>query len=219
MCVILCADTARPSAALVRAAVKTNPDGNGIAWLERKRVVWAKGLSDEKFAEAVASAPLPFIAHARIATCGGDALALCHPFPVNALAGAEKLHGTDDAVIFHNGTWKTWQTTMLDALVRQSKKMPAGAWSDSRAMAWLAHRFGLEVLTLLPSEMRIATLTKAGITMLGNDWTKLASGLHVSNMRWEKHTDAGRSSSSRPFGRGAEKRRSASDSCPALLFR
>ena len=226
MCVILLAEKARPSRSLIDAACSTNPDGNGIAWIERKHVVWAKGLSTDDFQEAVARAPFPFIAHARIATVGGTPEELCHPFPIEPAAGGGQTSGQAPAVLFHNGTWDAWQDHLLAAMVRQDAPMPAGLWNDSRAMAWLVHRFGYGLLQTFPETQRTAVLTLQGIYSYGKNWTKVAEGLFASNTRWRKE----RASSSscgprlleddrRPFATPAKRGRKRATKAAASLAR
>jgi hypothetical protein len=187
MCVIVIAETARPSPALIRAAIDANPDGNGIAWIDGQKVAWAKGLDDKAFLEACASAPLPFIAHARIASVGGKTAELCHPFPLEASLGADRHSGFAPGVLFHNGHWGDWKGQLLNALTAQSKKMPRGQWSDTRAMAYLAWRYGPDILRLLPDSQRIATLTANGeVESYGKGWSKVANGLWTSNTFWQR---------------------------------
>ena len=188
MCVIVVAETARPSQALVRAAIHANPDGNGIAWVEGRKVAWIKGLDDDALVQACATAPLPFIAHARIASVGGKTKELCHPFPVVEGLGLDKLSGFAPLALFHNGHWNDWKSALLNALTAQGKKLPRGQWSDTRAMAYLAYRYGADALTLLPTGQRIATLDARGEVMTyGQGWSKVAEGLWTSNALWQRN--------------------------------
>lgn len=182
MCVIIIADQNRPSRAFLEAAAKQNPHGAGIAYRHGKdnKVHYRKGLDPKPIIALAATVPLPFVIHFRIETNGGISAGLCHPF---ALGAPNKTEGRTEAAIFHNGTWADWQDYTLRAVTDgQRDKLPSGAWSDSRALAYLAGRYGLEILDLVEDKQRIAILTHDDVIRHGKNWINLA-GLWLSNLR------------------------------------
>jgi len=177
MCVILCANERRLTPQMVEDANRANPDGLGLAWIERGAVRWRKGLSLRDAKDIVTDVPVPYVLHARWATVGGVTPALCHPFPIN-LQMSPALTGRARSVLFHNGHWAEW-TRWLDA------KRPAGAWSDSRGMAWLSAIYGQSVLEEIAATQKLAVLNTRGITLYGHGWKELHGGaIFASNLNW-----------------------------------
>src|SRR5262245_53468826 len=126
MCVILVAETGRLTPRMIDLAVDRNPDGNGLAWIERKSVRFEKDLSAADVREMLDWLPLPYVFHARIATVGGVCPELCHPFPLDRRVKPLALAGwSPKGVLFHNGHWGAWKQFADPSKV-------IGLWSDSR---------------------------------------------------------------------------------------
>lgn len=149
MCVILVCDTTRPSPDMVMKAWKQNDHGGGIAWRQGGYVHWEKNLTEAQMQKACAEMPFPFVAHFRIASQGGRGKSLCHPFEVGKAANSALSGKTKGTVLFHNGTWTGWRTSMLDACIRANVKVPTGEWSDTRAMALMASIYGDGILEFI----------------------------------------------------------------------
>lgn len=158
MCVIMAADTTRPTPQMVAGGFSSNSHGAGIAWrgidAEGFPVVhWAKGIDDleiiQKFA---AETPLPYILHFRIASIGEKIKQLTHPFLVDPESPCHLQGTTRGSVLFHNGTWNAWRNVFIDCSLRGLWPIPTGPWSDSRAMAILASRLGVGYLDFLSDE-------------------------------------------------------------------
>jgi len=94
--------------------------------------------------ELIAKAPLPFVCHFRIQTVGGKKAGLCHPFPVHDDVTLALKGETEGFVLFHNGHWGQWRSSVMEAVFKGQLKLPKGKWSDSRAMAWSAAQFVLQ---------------------------------------------------------------------------
>lgn len=161
MCVIYVCRTAIPPLEEL-AAGAMNDDGAGVAWVDvingKPRVRWKKGLKDENAVhEVVKDLKPPVMIHFRLATIGGDTPLLTHPFPLTERAPLE-LEGNTVAVLAHNGHWHKWDDTLKDLCARSGKLLPAGPWSDSRAMAWIAANFGVGMLNLTAEYQKIAVL-------------------------------------------------------------
>lgn len=195
MCIIFTCKTAVPSEPYLDEAQKRNDDGIGLAWItevddekDKKKkipmVAWDKDLSLEQLKEWLKENPAPtpdspYIIHFRTASVGEALAELCHPFPM--VDGAPvALSGLAPGVLFHNGTWHTWDDHLKAALYGGGgqKKMPFGAWSDSRAMALLSYWYGEGYLTFLRNSNRIATMV-AGRMGVDKD------GKKIPNPIWE----------------------------------
>lgn len=181
MCVVIIAEDKKPTRALLDAAGRANGHGIGVGWTEKRGMVcWRKGITQKELYTLVDEVRLPFVVHFRIASVGGISHELTHPFPIVAEANA--LHGRlkGGALLFHNGHWSPWKETLLCSLTSDGvSSLPPGVWSDSRAMALLAHRHGESILSLIEGQ-RIAVLTKEGAHCYGGGWVQ-AAGLWLSN--------------------------------------
>jgi len=152
MCIIaICND--RP---LTRKECKrcwnSNPDGAGVAWIDKKVVRWKKGfmtLGDlEKWYFELTPPPLPHIVHFRSATAGDIIPELTHPFVMDVVKSTTK-GKTKKGVLFHNGVIAGWEIK-LDLIghwcIKNNRKFPGGQWSDSRAVAALCGILGTDYL-------------------------------------------------------------------------
>jgi hypothetical protein len=180
MCVILIADKKKLSKEMIEAAMDANPDGNGVAWVERGKVRWEKGLVRREALALIKTLKPPYVFHARIATVGGKSAALTHPFAIGPRADQIRLSGTNKTgVIFHNGTWTDWEDYY--------ETTPDGAWSDSRAMADLVNVHGPEALEVVDAMQRIVMLTPKGMDVRGPGWSEVAPGVRASNTWFMRH--------------------------------
>lgn len=170
MCVIINCVNEFPSLATLESAEQMNPHGAGVAWVENGKVKYKKGidLDAKKIFEMTKTLPLPAIIHFRIASIGKIIPELCHPFPINENADLT-LEGISDSVLFHNGTWSNWKKAIEDSISK--KQIPFSLanqeWSDSRSMAWLADKFGVDILKRIPLGNKISVLTPKGIITFG----------------------------------------------------
>lgn len=170
MCVIINCVNEFPSLATLESAEQMNPHGAGIAWVENGKVKYKKGidLDAKKIFEITKTISLPAIIHFRIASIGEIIPELCHPFPINENADLS-LEGTSDSVLFHNGTWSDWKKAIEDSVAK--KHIPFSLanqkWSDSRTMAWLADKFGVDILKRIPLGNKISVLSPKGIITFG----------------------------------------------------
>jgi len=187
MCVILLAEKARTSEAMVGKAYLTNEHGAGIAWRETidgvVKVRWKKGLDMEEIQHMCATVPLPYVAHFRIPTCGGTKDSLTHPFPISADASTALEGVTEGGVLFHNGGWSDWRTFSLSTASQQPTKFPRGDWSDSRAMAWNAFIYGEGILELINE--KVVVFTPDRIELYNADAWDEVENVYVSNKHWQ----------------------------------
>lgn len=140
----------------------SNDDGAGVAWIDnvngRPRVRWHKGLKDEnEVHEITKDLKPPVMIHFRLATIGGKTPLLTHPFPLTERAPLA-LTGDTVAVMAHNGHWNKWDDVLKDLCARSGKMLPAGPWSDSRAMAWIIANFGIGMLNITADYQKVAVL-------------------------------------------------------------
>lgn len=187
MCVILVARKDRPSPEVVKACYETNADGAGIAFRDPEKpdqlVHWVKGITDlDHVQELVEKAPLPFIVHFRIQTVGGHSKGLTHPFVMTEDSPLDLQGQTTAPLVFHNGTWGAWRSTMFDTVAKAGLKIPTGKWSDSRAMAWLAAFYGLGLFDLINE--KVAVISPRHLLVFGEHWSLVPDVGYASNMGW-----------------------------------
>ncbi len=178
-CIAACYDD-RLSYDLIDSMLLWNRDGWGMAWIEKGKVHWRKGM-DEMTAKLYAdNIPLPYVAHARLATVGSDKKALAHPFPIER-GSSVKLKGTAHRVLFHNGHVGNWRALVRASEGKHSPRM-GDKWSDSRAIAHVIATRGLKLLEDLPGN-RFAVLTPKGIRRYGEGWGTAngAPSIHLSS--------------------------------------
>lgn len=201
MCVIFLASKTRPTEEMINRAWDNNSNGAGIAWREKDEVVWEKGImTPERIHELCAKVPLPFVAHFRVASCGGVKDTLTHPFLVEP-AGRLLLKGrTKGGVLFHNGHWNPWNEKLLDAAIASNNPLPEGNdWSDSRAMAWMMHIYGPSLMAILPSQKGILMTPKKFNIFTGGEWTKINDVWCSNDYFWTGRNRHGNTTSS--YGR------------------
>src|SRR3990167_4580457 len=158
-----------------------NDHGGGVAWREGGLVHWKKGLDEAEMQEFVAALPLPFVAHFRIASCGAKSKELCHPFPVSKDASLALEGTTKGYVLFHNGHWAEWKPFTKETALKMGRPLPTGQWSDTRAMAWAAHNYGLGIWESCedPGGTRwtgCGALTSRGVTGEAHNTTAVSVG-------------------------------------------
>lgn len=179
MCVIMLVNRTRPTEEMIERAWDTNKDGAGIAWREgtgdRAEVVWKKGIMKlDEIKPLIAKAPLPFVVHFRVASCGGVRQNLTHPFVISEKSPLLLEGRTKGAVLFHNGHWNGWNEKALDAAIHSNTKLPEGSeWSDTRAMAWMVHIYGPELIDLLSTQKGVIMSPQKFNIFTGNGWEKI----------------------------------------------
>ena len=185
MCVIAVCEEERVSPIQVEQMYNANNAGAGVAWRESGKVLWKKGLNLEEIQEIIADLPLPFVAHFRIPSCGGSSKMLTHPFPISKDAELVLEGSTTGRVLFHNGHWRDWKEMALKAGLAGKGKIPAGIWSDSRVMAWMANGMGLGVLTFI--DEKVIAFGPYDLEAYGSGWSTIEGGkIWVSNTSWER---------------------------------
>ncbi len=168
MCVILVCDTKRPNDDMVEKAWTQNPQGGGIAYRKDNLICWEKGLDLKEMKQFAKDLPFPFVLHFRIASTGTRSAYLCHPFHISAEADVDLIGSTDKAVLFHNGTWGNWRYNTLSSIVNVGAKIPTGPWSDTRAMALMAHHFGGGALEMINE--RTVFFSPTELEIYGDGW-------------------------------------------------
>jgi len=196
LCVIALVTKARPTPDAVGKMFSANDHGGGVAWREGGLVHWKKGLDEAEMQEFVAALPLPFVAHFRIASCGAKSKELCHPFPVSKDASLALEGTTKGYVLFHNGHWAEWKPFTKETALKMGRPLPTGQWSDTRAMAWAAHNYGLGILEFI-DEKCVAFGPRDLEVMRGSGWDEV-DGVWCSNKSWSYR---GGTQHNRGFGR------------------
>lgn len=179
MCVIICIEDGKyPSLETLNSAEKLNSHGGSIAWLNKdKTKSYFKGITAKKIHAIIEKDLKPngimtAIIHFRIASVGEVSKQLCHPFEVtNNVSLNLKGDNLKCSLLFHNGTWSDYAEALLEYIgsLPEATKMPKGQWSDTRVMAYLAHRVGHKKLNKIASGVnKIALLTSNGIVKYGS---------------------------------------------------
>ena len=181
MCVILIADDKRLTGRMIRRASIKNPDGLGMAWFDGKQSRYVKGISLKRAIKLSKEVPLPYVFHARYATEGGVDPALCHPFPITRRR-SERTDGRCPRLLFHNGHWGEWESTLKRIESRWGVKFPAGPISDSKAMAFIVATVGEGVLDMQHGQ-KFAMFEGGEVHRYGTGWVQWR-GYWCSNLRW-----------------------------------
>ena len=182
MCVaiIVPKDAKAPDKETLEACEAQNPDGGGVAWLDKGKVCWKKGIDTAEILKILAKTQAPYLIHYRISTVGGKVASLCHPFPITKNASLD-LEGRAGAVLIHNGHWSSWKDkTML--LQPNGQRIPEGVWSDTRAMAYLSAIYGADILTFV--DEKVAVLNATGSIEYWGHWQKEGDCMY-SNTSWK----------------------------------
>lgn len=184
MCVIAIVNKVRPTPEQVERMFKANDHGGGVAWREKGVVKWKKGLDLAQMQELIATLPLTtFIAHFRIASSGAQIKALCHPFPIEAKVDLALEGETKGYVLFHNGHWANWKDFSQQTALRMAKPIPLGSWSDTRALAWAAHNYGLGILEMIDEKVVAFGPNDLEVSRGKDGWDDVG-GIWCSNKSW-----------------------------------
>ena len=193
MCVILALETDKELASITLEILKnaetTNPHGNGYATLKNGKVSFEKGVTMELIWEKIESGDIvaPCIIHARITSIGETMPELTHPFIIsensdNIMSGTLK---KNESCFFHNGTYSQWKDLVLQTALGSGRKLPSGAMSDSRGLAYCLQTLGIQALEYLDTTDKFAILDKNGLSKFGK-WFDV-SGVPSSNNYYEAY--------------------------------
>ncbi len=199
MCLLIASPNKFPSTEILSLGANQNADGAGIAWIKIKNgqpiVAWEKGLELSDILKFKDKINGPHLIHFRLSTIGGKNEKLCHPFAIGEEANHE-IRGEADSVLAHNGNWASFSRELLTVL-NDEIVLPKGPWSDSRAMAWLAHKKGLPFLQTLNE--KIAILNKNGeINLINKNMFHEHEGIFLSYDPFSRVTRSNRTSSHYP---------------------
>jgi len=187
MCVIMMANKTRPTEEMLRKAWAANSHGGGIAWQQGGDTVWHKGIMDEdNFVKLCLEAPLPYVAHFRVASIGGVCKELTHPFIISKEAPLQLSGKGKVAVLFHNGHWSDWDDKALDAAINANVPVPDGPWSDTRAIAWLCSIYGFGFMELLTKQRGAIVTPKRMHLFTGPGWEKINDVWCSNDIFWKR---------------------------------
>lgn len=181
MCVIICVEQGKfPSKATLKDAQSTNSHGGSIAWLNKdgtksyKKNIKAKEISYIINNELIPNHITTAIIHFRIASVGGVTPSLCHPFEITSSVNLNmERYNTNVDLLFHNGTWSDYEHELIRYIkTKTNVSIPKGLYSDSRIMAYLAKKKGIDELfkLLKGTSDKVAILTSTGIIKHGVNW-------------------------------------------------
>lgn len=178
MCIIgIWKDGQRPSDIDVKRMILANPDGVGFAWNDGEAVHFAKGYSNARTVCAalrrIPETAKTIVLHCRIATHGGVAQELCHPFRVSAKVDeARQKVGTlyNSAVLFHNGIFSIdCQKNESDTLAIDTRII-APLFEALKGGKIARKDFDYIIDGLCGYSSKIALLTPDGVTTYGKGW-------------------------------------------------
>ena len=195
MCVIalVTADDHRLTDDQIGKMFNNNNAGAGVCWFSQLKnagpddlisVKWVKGLDEDQVNTLLPTLPVPYAVHFRNPSPNtSTSLNANHPFAINDEVDAS-LEGEIEggAVLMHNGFWGQWRDKTLEAAISTRCPIPAGPWTDSRALAYMANALGAGVLTCINEKVLLFSVDT--IETYGIGWVKQANGLLVSNTTW-----------------------------------
>jgi hypothetical protein len=177
MCMLYMCYRNKPPVDALRRAARSNDDGAGLAFVQRGRVRVVRSLDPEYIIRMFHSPEvrLPAMIHFRLASAGGVDARLCHPFPISSTGAADKDY-TCNAALAHNGHWGEWCHLLAAILAAspagdRSRAKLSGPWSDTRALAVVAARIGLNspiFEEICARAGRVGVLTPRGLIRLGH---------------------------------------------------
>jgi len=184
MCVIsLVEDGVFPSKKTLKQMESLNSDGGSIAWLNKNGTKsYRKGIKAKEVHNLINKKLIPqgvetAIIHFRIASIGGVKKKLCHPFEISSKVDMNLVvDNTTKDLLFHNGTWSEYADELVEYLKKQKAPVtiPRGEYSDSRIMAYLAHKIGHKGMAkLVKGWNKVAILTSNGIVKYGKNWCEV----------------------------------------------
>lgn len=215
MCVIMASVTGqRIPEDWLKAGWDSNDHGAGFGWREEvkkgskgnteKVVKWHKGLMKfEDALEVYRSIPenVPHVAHFRISSVGPKCPELTHPFLMEGDDAPLTLEGiTRSAVLFHNGHYGSWKSKLEDMAMKSGGaiKIPSGFWSDTRAMAFIAHKLGPWFLQMFEEKLVYLSPDRFDIYGSGSQSWTLRDRIHLSNTSWDWRMRGGTTKSTSP---------------------
>jgi predicted glutamine amidotransferase len=188
MCVIIIAQKRLPTEAELRMAWQRNSDGVGVAWVEKGKVKWVKGLMRlEDVLKLLPKVRTPSVWHFRSATHGGVNQELTHPFLIspnspfsNPLKGELK---KGQSLLFHNGVEGQAISNLINLLAIKNLRLNDTTMSDTRAIAVAISLVGEVVLSLYHS--KFALVRSDGSIVTKGHFTEEDGLLVSSPLRWE----------------------------------
>ena len=192
MCVIINIEDGKfPKFQTLKEAESLNSHGGSIAWLEKGKLNYEKGIKAKQINAIIEKRLKPnnvkiAIIHFRIASVGNVNKKLCHPFPISKEVKTDlKIEDSKFDLLFHNGTVSNWEKMLIKSIQDNPSKIPKGELSDSRVIAFLLKRHGHDIIK--DSKMnKFSILTKKGIVKYGS-WVKVGDN-ECSNDYFVKKT-------------------------------
>ena len=197
MCVVALVESVRPSDEQIHQMWEQNSKGGGgVAWrdvMDGVGVVrWKKGLNKDEMIAFNNTLPFPYVLHFRQPSHDtSDSLLATHPFQIDEDATSEFEGVVAGWVLFHNGYWNEWRKKLEAIAMTGFKRLPSGAWSDTRGLAWAAHHLGFGFLEMANEKVLCLGPEELDIEMFGGPWLSVKGPnsektFVVSNRTWER---------------------------------
>jgi len=191
MCVLFSCISKLPSRTQFENSLILNSDGIGVAWVDRDKVHWEKGIEDiDTIYEVLKGKKFPYGIHFRSASSGGAIKELTHPFPLDQNSKTALKGSTKEGVLFQNGTWLGWENELRDVALHAHGVVDftETEWSDARALAWLAGRFGVGYLSLLNFGTSRLLLMRPKQLLYWGEWLE-GEGFYASNAQYKNSSN------------------------------
>ena len=194
MCIIAICETEKPTNEMLEKFNSSNGDGFGVGWFEKDNLAYyKKGMNLNEVKEFVAVLKLPFIIHARLASCGGKSLLLTHPYEITEQSEL-KFNGSSERLLFQNGhlSIKDVEIYLYCAGI---DVLSTDLMTDTRAISMILSKNNTMILSKNNNESFLLKLSGRWAIMDGKtktirmwgDWDKKDTypGIQFSNMIWD----------------------------------
>jgi hypothetical protein len=185
MCVIIAGTHKLPTTETIAKCWSKNSDGAGIAWNDGKTCHYIKGIMKLQELQSIlkhnkAMTKNQYTIHFRMTSIGSKSPALTHGFVVDKYGMNPLVYNGTKPILMHNGHDSQIIDKMVNMHINNRIKLPAGEFSDSRAVAVLASYNGNNICQFVSGKFIIMEASQ--IFRYGSFEEK--DGLLYSNMSW-----------------------------------
>jgi hypothetical protein len=161
-----------------------NPHGGGVAWVDRGKLRFKRGLhAADIFAMQEAGVlTFPYLLHFRWATHGDRIPQLTHPFPTGRRAFKGELEGTAREVLIHNGVWNDYDE-FFELVDRSVSWKTLKETSDTAVAAYFYAEFP-DIGDEIPWAVATARVKNKAIDIRKHGGWSEWEGNEYSNLTW-----------------------------------
>jgi len=135
----------------------SNKDGAGVGWADYGKTHYKKGFTNLAELKTFYSGlnVIPHVIHFRTGTSGGYSQQMTHPFIVDDNGTLDLEYHGNKPLLFHNGVIPDWKDMALTYFLSNGIRIPDGTWSDTRVLAVLCSRLGMNLLDFIYGKFAI----------------------------------------------------------------